>query len=112
MPEAEQARWNAEMTALLERAVAAHAAGAQPASAEVQALAEEWLGFFAAARGRPNDAAFAQWFVGEAPRLMPDTIERFWERMARLLGHPPTTPSFDAQRLLLAAAQLRAAGEV
>lgn len=93
---------------VVQRALAAREAGAPPDSAEVQTIVDEWLGLFAVALDRRNDAAFARWFADEAPRLMPAEIEQFWALFNRVMGQATVMPEFDAQRLLLAGLRWRA----
>jgi DNA-binding transcriptional MerR regulator len=103
------ADWQDRITVCMARATAAHDAGYDPGSAEVQAIADEWLDLFAHAAQQPNTPEFARWVVEHTTILFPDQVELFWTLMSRINGWSAQPSSFAGQRLIIAGVAWRVA---
>jgi DNA-binding transcriptional MerR regulator len=97
--EVEPRPWMEGMGGVLSAAVAAHRAGAGPASDEVQAAVTRCVDLFAAAQGREADAAFVAEFAPMAERMLPEEGVRIQRLLARIRGEGGE--AIEAQRLLL-----------
>lgn len=93
--------WNADMTAIGERAAVLLREGATPESPAVRALAYDWANLFAQAMGQPCDEAFLRHFVTQAPNFIDERARRIMELLERAGWSDEGQSSLAAQLLVL-----------